>query len=206
MTAIKNAISQLASDRATVGANEEQLSYTSSQLSTLNNNLSAAKSNITDVDVAQESTNYAKREHPRAIRHRHARPGQQPAAIHPEAARLILAQAVFDREARPSRRPFPASRGLRPAGTCNVRFSSNKIAKTPIKSRIIRFNPPQFFTTLSPFSLTVSLTVPVRFSSGGFQRSRPLARVRAGVKPAAWRLNRQRFSRAICKFNLHPAT
>jgi flagellin len=60
LTSIKNAISQLASDRATVGANEEQLSYTSSQLSTLNNNLSAAKSNITDVDVAQESTNYAR--------------------------------------------------------------------------------------------------------------------------------------------------
>jgi flagellin len=59
MTSIKNAINQLASDRATVGANEERLSYTSAQLGTLNNNLAAAKSNITDVDVAQESTNYA---------------------------------------------------------------------------------------------------------------------------------------------------
>ena len=60
MTSIKNAINQLASDRATVGANEERLSYTSSQLTALNNNLAAAKSNITDVDVAQESTNYAR--------------------------------------------------------------------------------------------------------------------------------------------------
>ena len=60
LTQISSAISRLASDRATVGANEERLSYSGSQLSTLNNNLSAAKSGITDVDVAQESTNYAK--------------------------------------------------------------------------------------------------------------------------------------------------
>ena len=32
----------------------------SNQLSTLNNNLSAANSQIMDVDIAQESTNYAK--------------------------------------------------------------------------------------------------------------------------------------------------
>ena len=60
LTQVKSAINQLASDRSTVGSNLERLSYTGSQLSTLNNNLAAAKSGITDVDVAQESTNYAK--------------------------------------------------------------------------------------------------------------------------------------------------
>lgn len=54
------AISQLASDRANIGANEESLSYYSNQLSALNNNLQAANSQITDVDVATESTTYAK--------------------------------------------------------------------------------------------------------------------------------------------------
>jgi flagellin len=60
LASITTAISNLASARATVGANEERLTYTSQQLSTLQNNLTAANSNITDVDVAQESTNYAK--------------------------------------------------------------------------------------------------------------------------------------------------
>ena len=44
----------------TVGANEETLTYTGNELGVLSTNLSAAKSQITDVDVAQESTNYAK--------------------------------------------------------------------------------------------------------------------------------------------------
>ena len=44
----------------TVGANEERLNYTGKELGVLSNNLSAANSQITDVDVAQESTNYAK--------------------------------------------------------------------------------------------------------------------------------------------------
>jgi flagellin len=57
---IESSISQLASDRAKVGANLERLNYSSASMSELQNNLSAAKSNITDVDVAQESTNYAK--------------------------------------------------------------------------------------------------------------------------------------------------
>jgi flagellin len=57
---VKAAITQLATDRSNVGANESRLTYTGDQLSVLNNNLSAAKSQITDVDVAQESTNYAK--------------------------------------------------------------------------------------------------------------------------------------------------
>ena len=57
---VKIAISQLAKDRALIGANIETLTAYGNQLSTLNNNLSAANSQITDVDVAQESTQYAK--------------------------------------------------------------------------------------------------------------------------------------------------
>jgi flagellin len=57
---VKAAITQLASDRANLGANIETLTDYSNQLSTLNNNLSAANSQIMDVDIAQESTNYAK--------------------------------------------------------------------------------------------------------------------------------------------------
>lgn len=60
LTNIKTAINQLASDRASIGSNIESLGYYNDQLSSLSNNLSAAKSRITDVDVAQESTNYAK--------------------------------------------------------------------------------------------------------------------------------------------------
>ena len=56
----ETAINQLASDRANIGSNEETLGYYNSQLGSLSNNLSAAKSQITDVDVATESTNYAK--------------------------------------------------------------------------------------------------------------------------------------------------
>ena len=60
LTDTKAAISQLASDRANIGSNIETLGYYNSSLGSLSNNLSAAKSQITDVDVAQESTNYAK--------------------------------------------------------------------------------------------------------------------------------------------------
>jgi flagellin len=60
LTNVKTAINQLASDRASIGANEEALGYYNSQLSSLSNNLAAAKSQITDVNVATESTNYAK--------------------------------------------------------------------------------------------------------------------------------------------------
>jgi flagellin len=60
LTDTETAISQLASDRANIGSNEEALGYYNNQLSSLSNNLSAAKSQITDVDVATESTNYAK--------------------------------------------------------------------------------------------------------------------------------------------------
>jgi len=60
LTDVKAAISQLAADRANIGANIESMSYYSDQLGTLKNNLSAANSQIMDVNVAQESTNYAK--------------------------------------------------------------------------------------------------------------------------------------------------
>jgi len=60
LTAIKNAISKVAGDRANIGANIEGLDFTSQQLSSLRNNLSAANSRIMDVDVAQESTTYAR--------------------------------------------------------------------------------------------------------------------------------------------------
>jgi flagellin len=60
LTQVTAAITQLATDRATVGANEERLTYTGNELGVLSNNLTAAQSQITDVDVAQESTNYAK--------------------------------------------------------------------------------------------------------------------------------------------------
>jgi len=57
---VKAAITQLANDRSNIGANEARLTYTGDQLSVLQNNLTAAKSQITDVNVAEESTNYAK--------------------------------------------------------------------------------------------------------------------------------------------------
>jgi len=60
LTAVGAAITQLANDRATIGANEERLNFTASELSVLSTNLSAANSVISDVDVATESTNYAK--------------------------------------------------------------------------------------------------------------------------------------------------
>lgn len=60
LTNVKSAITQLATDRATVGANLQRLNYTNEQLSVLKTNLSAANSRIKDVDVAEESTQFAK--------------------------------------------------------------------------------------------------------------------------------------------------
>ena len=60
LAAVTAAITQLATDRATVGANEERLTYTGNELGVLGNNLSSANSQLTDVDVATESTNYAR--------------------------------------------------------------------------------------------------------------------------------------------------
>jgi flagellin len=60
LTNVKLAINQLASDRATVGANQAALNMYQEQLGTLKDNLYAANSRIKDVDVAEESTNFAK--------------------------------------------------------------------------------------------------------------------------------------------------
>lgn len=60
LTNVKSAITQMATDRATIGANLSRLSSHSSQLSVLTDNLSAANSRIKDVDVAEESTNFAR--------------------------------------------------------------------------------------------------------------------------------------------------
>jgi flagellin len=57
---VKTAINQLATDRATLGANMSRLSFTSQQLGVLQDNLTAASSRIKDVDVAQESTQFAR--------------------------------------------------------------------------------------------------------------------------------------------------
>ena len=57
---VKTAISQLASDRATIGASLSRLNYTHDQLSVQKTNIDAANSQLKDVDVATESTNYAK--------------------------------------------------------------------------------------------------------------------------------------------------
>jgi len=60
LTNVKLAITQLATDRATVGANTVRLNFTSEQLAVLRDNLSAANSRIKDVDVADESTQFAR--------------------------------------------------------------------------------------------------------------------------------------------------
>jgi flagellin len=57
---IKTAIQSLANMRANVGASIQRLNLTSEQLTVLNENLSAANSRIKDVDVAEESTEFAK--------------------------------------------------------------------------------------------------------------------------------------------------
>ena len=60
LTNVKTAITQLATDRATTGASLARLNYTNEQLAVQKTNLSAANSRIKDVDVAEESTEYAR--------------------------------------------------------------------------------------------------------------------------------------------------
>ncbi len=60
LTAVKGSISKLASDRATVGSNISGLTLYNDQLGVLKDNLSAANSRIKDVDVASESTQFAR--------------------------------------------------------------------------------------------------------------------------------------------------
>jgi flagellin len=60
LTNVKAAINQLATDRATIGANVTRLTSYSDQLGVLKDNLTAANSRIKDVDVAEESTQFAR--------------------------------------------------------------------------------------------------------------------------------------------------
>jgi len=57
---IQTAIQSLADMRARVGANIQRLNMTDDQVTILNENLAAASSRIKDVNVADESTQYAK--------------------------------------------------------------------------------------------------------------------------------------------------
>jgi len=59
---VQNAITQLASDRSTIGANLSRLETERATLSILKDNLSTARSRITDVDVAEESANFARQQ------------------------------------------------------------------------------------------------------------------------------------------------
>jgi flagellin len=59
LTAVTAAITQLATDRANVGANEERLTFSGDELGIVQDNLTSANSTLTDVDVATESTKYA---------------------------------------------------------------------------------------------------------------------------------------------------
>jgi flagellin len=60
LTAVKAAIVQLSTDRAGIGANVSRLTTTADQLGVLKDNLTAANSRIKDVDVAEESTAFAR--------------------------------------------------------------------------------------------------------------------------------------------------
>ncbi|MBC8094817.1 MAG: flagellin [Akkermansiaceae bacterium] len=57
---VKTAITDLSQDRAGIGAYQSRLNYTSDQLTVSKENVTAANSRIQDVDVAEESTEFAK--------------------------------------------------------------------------------------------------------------------------------------------------
>jgi flagellin len=59
-TAVTGIIDVVASDRATIGASISVLNSYNAQLAVLKDNLNAANSRIKDVDVAEESTNFAR--------------------------------------------------------------------------------------------------------------------------------------------------
>jgi flagellin len=60
LTRVKLAIDSIAHTRASLGAVQSRLTMTNEQLRTTNENLSASTSRITDTDVAEESTSFAK--------------------------------------------------------------------------------------------------------------------------------------------------
>lgn len=57
---VKTAITQLTTHRATLGATMARLQYTTEQLGVLRENLSASNSRLRDVDVAEETTQFAR--------------------------------------------------------------------------------------------------------------------------------------------------
>ena len=59
-TTVKNAIEAVATHRAKIGANIQRINLTNEQVGILNENLAASVSRISDVDVATESTRFAK--------------------------------------------------------------------------------------------------------------------------------------------------
>ena len=60
VSTMKTAIENVATHRAKVGANIQRLQFTQEQVSILNENLSASVSRIKDIDVAEESTQFAR--------------------------------------------------------------------------------------------------------------------------------------------------
>ena len=60
LDAVKAAISQIAIDRAQLGAVQSRLNFTNDQLNITKENLSSAISRVADVDIAYEATNYAR--------------------------------------------------------------------------------------------------------------------------------------------------
>ena len=60
LTGIRTAITQLASDRATIGAFQSRLNMANDQLAATIENFTAASSVIKDVDVARESTEFSR--------------------------------------------------------------------------------------------------------------------------------------------------
>ena len=60
LVSLKAAISRIAEHRAKLGAIESRLSFTNSQLTSTKENMGEAKSRITDVNVAEEATNFAR--------------------------------------------------------------------------------------------------------------------------------------------------
>jgi len=60
LNVVKAAIANLAEARGSVGASQSRLHFTSDQLNVQKTNLSASASRITDLDVAEESTRFAR--------------------------------------------------------------------------------------------------------------------------------------------------
>ena len=60
LTSVNAAITKLSEDRATIGSYQSRLNYTADQLTVSKENLTAASSRIKDVDMAEESTEFAK--------------------------------------------------------------------------------------------------------------------------------------------------